>query len=432
MGTVHRAFDPAIGRAVAVKVMRTGHIDPALRAEFLGRFAAEVRAAAGCTHPAIVVVHDVGGDLDGTGPRPPFIVMELVEGGTLADRLATPETRAALSPEAVLLPILDALATVHRAGIVHRDVKPANILLAPDGSPRLTDFGIARLGQAANHASLTQTGTMIGTPSYMAPEQARGEPADHGADLFAVGCILHEMLAGSTPFGREGIGPTLMALLGPEPATLEAVQAVAPRYTALLARALAKDRAQRFASAAEFASALAGLADGRGSPTLAVPRPGAGLPAPGADNPAPFDQPFLTAISADLVAHLGPITGTLVRRAAAQASSRDALVRTLSGHLRPELRGGFLRHAAAAVAQPAASRPAPALAPEHDNAPDEAARLRACAILRQEVGPIADLFVGRAAAEATSSAGFVDILVARLRLDEGMRWRLQAAVQDGA
>ena len=165
MGSVYRAFDPVLGRQVAVKLMRTDHIEPELRAEFLGRFTQEVRAAAGCMHPAIVVVHDVGGDLvSGATVQPPFIVMELVEGGSLADRLLNPAGRAELSPQTVLLPVLDALGMVHRLEIVHRDVKPANIMLTPAGQPKLTDFGISRLTHGIGEVGLTQTGMMIGTP----------------------------------------------------------------------------------------------------------------------------------------------------------------------------------------------------------------------------------------------------------------------------
>jgi eukaryotic-like serine/threonine-protein kinase len=410
MGTVHRGFDPAIGRPVAIKVMRTDHIEPAERAELLQRFVQEVRAAAGCTHPAIVAVHDVGGDLDGVGTAPPFIVMELVAGGSLAEHLAA---RAPIAPLDVLLPVLDALATVHRAGIVHRDVKPANILLGTDGRAKLTDFGIARLGRATERAGLTQTGMMIGTPAYMAPEQARGEIADHRADLFAVGCILHEMLTGRTPFGRDAIGPTLLALLGAEPAALEGV---APQYRDVLARALAKQPGDRFASAADFATALARVSDARSAPDVTLQA------APLRAEAEPFDRGYLTGVGAALVTHLGPISGTLVRRAAAETRTRDALLQRLAAHLDPAQRAAFLRDAT--HAHDAGTAPLAA-----DAWPRADALAAARNLLRHEVGPIADLAVRRAAAATTSASRFADLLATQLHLDAASSARLHDAVR---
>ncbi len=413
MGTVYRALDPAIGRPVAVKVMRTDHIDTEQRAEFLARFAQEVRAAAGCPHPAIVTVHDVGGVLEDTTSLP-FIVMELVEGGTLAQRLADPAARAAMSPQAVLLPVLDALATVHRAGIVHRDVKPGNILHAANGQPKLTDFGIARLGQARDRSGLTQTGTMIGTLTYMAPEQARGETADHRADLFSVACILHEMLTGSTPFGRDGIGPTMMALLGPEPAPIEAV---ARPYRGLLARALAKRAEDRFASAADFAATLSAVSAGTAPDlTMLAAHP------PSSRNPAPFDCQFLSDVSAALVTHLGPITQTLVRREAARAESREDLLQGLATHLDPTLRGAFLRDATHGKA---AQRESGTAFPHGDAWPHPDALDAARSLLRHEVGPIADLVVRRAVTAAANGAQLADALARELRLDAATSQRLR-------
>ena len=437
MGSVYRAFDPVLGRQVAVKLMRTNHIEPELRAEFLRRFAQEVRAAAGCMHPAIVVVHDVGGDLvSGATVQPPFIVMELVEGGSLADRLLNPAGRAELSPQTVLLPILDALGMVHRLEIVHRDVKPANIMLTPAGQPKLTDFGISRLTHGIGEVGLTQTGTMIGTPAYMAPEQARSEAAGFGADLFSVGCILHEMLLGRPPFQRASLGETILALLGPDPVPLEPIDRLAPQYTGVLARALAKTPSARFASATEFAATLAAVPNGGLAPDLTILAPAAIAPADGPGSADHFDPEWLDTLGRELAGHLGPIAGTLVRRSAAQASDRSALVRMLATHLDDlELRSTFLRRAGpvASCGPVRGGAPWPAAVPlgaASDRTWTSAKILNAAqTVLVREVGPIAKVVVQRAAASAFDPTQFVEQVVAELGLDDKTRCRLNDAVR---
>ncbi|MCK8787487.1 serine/threonine protein kinase [Roseomonas sp. NAR14] len=361
MGVVYRAHDPLIDRAVAVKVMRADAIEPALRAEYLARFRQEVRAAARATHPAIVAVHDFGDA--GTPEEPaPFLVMELVEGPSLAAILRDPARRAAaardgLGPGSVLPPVLDALGAAHALGIVHRDIKPANILIAPDGRPRITDFGIARLGRT-DRTALTADGGLIGTPAYMAPEQARGTAVDHRADLFAAAAVLYEMLCGHPPFGGGGLSQTILRLASPDPAPMAPVEAAAPAFVPLLRRALAKPPEERFATAAAFAAALRSLLAGPGgeaAATVLLARPGAGPPAepgsrggtagiPAAGLAAAFDATLLSAMAQDLARHLGPIAQTLVRRAAARATDRESLCQSLVAHLdRAEDRTVFLR-----------------------------------------------------------------------------------------
>ncbi len=246
MGEVWSATDEQLGRDVAIKVM---HVEAAADPVFVQRFREEARLAAQLSHPAIVTVHDSGED-DGLA----YLVMEYVPGRTLAQAvrdegaLPVPRVRLILAQAAL------ALSVAHAAGIVHRDVKPGNVLLTADGGVKLTDFGIAR---AAEGTGLTRVGEVLGTPQYLSPEQMTGQPATERSDLYALGVIGHEMLTGAKPF--DGDGPVVIALAhlnDPIPALPDHV----PTALAELIRAcLAKDPADRPESAAWLADRLARL-----------------------------------------------------------------------------------------------------------------------------------------------------------------------------
>jgi len=201
MAVVWRAFDPNLEREVALKEPVIPHgTDSATAAELGVRFVREGKAAANLAHPGIVTICTT--DIyDGR----PAIAMELIEGETLADVLdrGPLESRTAV---AIADQLLDAVGYAHSKGVVHRDVKPDNVFVSSEGRVKLTDFGIAHVGSSA---TLTRTGTVMGTPGYMAPEQVTGQTTDARTDLFAVGVILYEMLTGTNPFGAtDGTPPT--------------------------------------------------------------------------------------------------------------------------------------------------------------------------------------------------------------------------------
>jgi serine/threonine protein kinase len=246
MGVVFRAFEPALRRVVAVKTLAP-HLagQPSARQRFLR----EARAAAAVGHEQVVAVHAVGEFKD-----VPFLVMEYVAGASLAERLAGGPLPLA---EAVRIGALAArgLAAAHASGLVHRDVKPANILLeAGTGRVKLTDFGLA---QAQDDVRLTESGAVAGTPAYMAPEQARGGVIDHRADLFSLGSVLYAMCTGRPPFAAGSPLAVLRRVADETPPPLcEANPAVPPWLGAVVAKLHAPDPAERFQSAAEVAELL--------------------------------------------------------------------------------------------------------------------------------------------------------------------------------
>jgi serine/threonine-protein kinase len=246
MAVVYRAQDTLLERLVAVKLLHPQFVgDP----EFLERFRREARAAARLSHPNIVSIYDVGDDA-GT----PFIVMELVEGGNLKDRIR----QAAPLPDAEIRSIGATLASTldyaHRRGIIHRDVKPQNVLLGEDGRPRLTDFGIA---QAMASSGLTRTGAVMGSVHYIAPELVRGRTALPQSDVYSLGVVLYEMATGRVPFQGETDLSVAVAHVEETAASPRALNPrLAPDLEATILRALAKAPDQRYASAADFANAL--------------------------------------------------------------------------------------------------------------------------------------------------------------------------------
>ncbi|WP_448626175.1 protein kinase domain-containing protein [Geodermatophilus sp. URMC 64] len=278
MGQVWRGYDELLGRSVAVKVLRSEYTgDPT----FLARFRAEAQHAASLSHPNIAAVFDYGEVVaeDGSGETLAYLVMELVEGEPLSAvlrREAPLDIPATLS---VLRQTAFALAEAHRVGMVHRDVKPGNILVRPDGSVKITDFGIA---WSAGSVPLTRTGQVIGTAQYLSPEQAEGKHATPASDVYALGLVGYECLVGHAAF--EGDNPVTIALKqvrqNPDPLPEDLPRGV----RTLIGQALNKDPDARYPDGAAFVDAIEETIAGREPPTVAVDRPAAAVPPPGADH----------------------------------------------------------------------------------------------------------------------------------------------------
>lgn len=246
MATIFRALDTQLGRDVAVKLLRPEYLrDP----DFSSRFRQEAQAAASLSHPNVVTVYDYGAD-----PSGPYIVMELVDGEDLATIL---KGSGALPPRQVARigsAVARALAAAHAAGLVHRDVKPGNILIGRDGQVKVADFGIAR---AIAEAQLTLPGTTMGSVHYFSPEQARGEAATASSDIYSLGIVLYEMLTGVRPYeGDSAAAVGIARLSGPVPDPSLVRASVPPDLAAITRKALAPEPAGRFSSAAAMADAL--------------------------------------------------------------------------------------------------------------------------------------------------------------------------------
>jgi serine/threonine protein kinase len=266
MAVVYRARQESLDRTVAVKILSE---NLAASPEFMERFRREARTAANLRHPNVITVHDFGQDERGV----PYLVLEYIEGPTLADLMD-----AGLD-DGRIPNLLDQIAAgldyAHARGVIHRDIKPGNVLLTDDGRAVLADFGLAWLLEGAH---LTLTGGVIGTPEYMSPEQAAGEPIDHRSDVYALGVVLYEMLVGERPFVAETpIGVLLKHLQDPAPSVLVARPDLPAAVGEVLARCLVKDPARRFASAGElaraFRAAFMQLPDTFAAPTVADAQP---------------------------------------------------------------------------------------------------------------------------------------------------------------
>ncbi|MDZ5619323.1 Stk1 family PASTA domain-containing Ser/Thr kinase [Nocardioides sp. HM23] len=304
MAEVRKGIDARLGRVVAVKRLRT---DLASDATFQARFRREAQSSASLNHPAIVAVYDTGEEPAGDGVAQPYIVMEFVAGRTLRDILR--EGRKILPERALEITsgVLSALDYSHRAGIIHRDIKPGNVMLTPSGDVKVMDFGIARaISDAAS--SMTQTAAVVGTAQYLSPEQARGESVDSRSDVYSAGCLLYELLTGRPPFvGDSPVAVAYQHVREPAVPPSHHDADLTPDIDVIVMKALAKRVEDRYQSAAQMRADIERYLAGR--PVAAV-------------LPTPIDEPPTSATA--VVAPANGLTDTSERqRPVPPADRRD-------------------------------------------------------------------------------------------------------------
>ena len=356
MGEVYRAYDPIIDRPVAIKVVRPDLTAGTGSEQWLQRFRREARAAGRRFHPNIVAILDFGED-DGR----PFLAMEYVDGRSLDTIL---RASGPLDPErsvALITQVLSALGFAHRNGIVHRDVKPSNIMVLSSGEVKVADFGIARI----DASEFTIVGDLLGTPAYMAPEQFAGAPVDKRTDLFAAGVIFFEMLTGVKPFRGKSITEIIsfMETRGPED-----IRALNPAVPDLLKRviskALAFDPALRYADAAEFSTAIIEAFPARSDQAPRLEPSVSDTPVANAElgKVAPGDKAWhpelLRQIERDLATFIGPMAAIALKRAIKETNDITALYDLLAQQVEnPRDHAEFLARGQQRAALGPASRP---------------------------------------------------------------------------
>ncbi len=359
MGVVYKAYDANIARVVALKTVRAELLDSGQELDMLARFKNEAQASGRLVHPNIVSVYDFG-EIDATT----YIAMEYVDGTPLNFFLKPNVPMDLNAAMTCLTQLLRALEYAHSRGVVHRDIKPANILITADAQVKITDFGIAKI----ESSTLTQVGSVLGTPSYMSPEQFRGEIVDRRSDLFAVGIVLYQMLTGTRPFvgAASVIMHAIINVTPPKPS--ERLPSLNPAFDTVIARAMAKRIEERYASAAEFLDALteahglqtnfAPLTEEDNERTiLAFQKPvraPAALPGMGSSSsssssssqvpqtgsaaaPPSWLAEMMPDVQVALSMQIGPMARLLLRNAAAQAVDADDLCDKLMPHITSEL-----------------------------------------------------------------------------------------------
>ena len=265
MAQVHLGYDTRLSRTVAIKILRT---DLAQDPMFLARFRREAQSAAALNHPSIVSVYDTGEEQITTAMGKeiplPYIVMEYVKGRTVASLLTDGDPVPISEAVQIIVGVLSALEYSHHEGIIHRDIKPGNVMLTPDGKVKVMDFGIAR-AIADSAATMTQTNSVVGTAQYLSPEQARGEVVDARSDLYSAGCLFYELLTGKPPFtGDSAVSVAYQHVSEtPRPASLIAPD-IPDSIDRVVMKSLAKSRENRYQSAAEFREEVLSAARGEG------------------------------------------------------------------------------------------------------------------------------------------------------------------------
>jgi eukaryotic-like serine/threonine-protein kinase len=312
MGVVYKAFDPHIERVVAIKTVRKDLVDPDLAQQFMARFKNEARAAGRLHHPNIVGVYEYGED-----EKVAFIAMEYVDGTGLREYLNRKARFEFGQIIAIGSQLLQALEFAHTRGVVHRDIKPANLILTSSGTLKVADFGIARI----DTTNLTMTGMVMGTPSYMSPEQCQGRDSDHRSDLFSAGVVIYELLTGERPFRGS---PEMIAYNicneAPRPPSEVSPLPIPEGVDEVVALALAKLPEQRFQNAHAFHHALQLAAGGASGVRDLADATVVNLAQVQLEAQAQtdWDETTLNTVERNLARYVGPMAKVLVRKAATQ------------------------------------------------------------------------------------------------------------------
>jgi serine/threonine-protein kinase len=432
MGIVYKAFDPNIRRTVAIKTIRLDGTEDDTTQALLARFRNEAQAAGRLSHPGIVSVYEYGED-EGIA----YIAMEFIQGNSLREYFARGTRFSESDAVSTMTQLLEALSYAHEQGVWHRDIKPANLIVMRNGKLKIADFGIARI----DSLSLTQTGFVIGTPGYMAPEHYTGGAIDWRADVFSAGVVMYELLTGVKPFAGtvETAAYKVCHDHPPLPSQVRLDPPVASAYDAIVARAIAKKPRERFESANAFRCALLDAHAAPVSATLseetilteaAQPmkieptNPGSATnpptPTPGRSTAPPpgWDPALLKQIEGHLARFVGPVAKVMVRRAGRRTLNVEELYAMMCRELdSEEQRNAFMatrgtlsgapRSAPLAAATP---RTAPQVEVALTAARIEAAQLR----LATYIGPIAKILVKKAAAQTSSTDRFYLLLAESL------------------
>jgi eukaryotic-like serine/threonine-protein kinase len=445
MGTVYRAFDPTLERMVALKILHLDRVQDVAPEQLHERFRNEARAVARLNYPAIVTIFDY----DDQDPAGAYIAMEYVQGCALDEYVKQRPELHLEDAISAMQQVLGGLAYAHGKDVVHRDVKPSNLLVTRDGLVKITDFGIARIGPRTT----TQTGLLVGTPQYMAPEQYMGGVVDHRCDIHAAGAVLYELLTGSPPF--TGSSSEVMYKVCHEvPKPMSSVDGSIPKvFDAIVAKALEKLPANRYASALDFQQALRAswqvISPKPPSPTLshsarliatAIHRQPAAAqravapappqasnsadprlapkvpPTPVRSGGAPgslvaWSREQLAEIERQLLPLVGPMARILVRDAAATTASRQELYELLARHLQgPEERRQFLLFAERN--NPAGQGVRPGIGPALPLTAE--GTQRASQLLARYIGPIAMIVTRKAAKTVTDEAQLYALLAEKI------------------
>jgi serine/threonine-protein kinase len=450
MGQIYKAHDPDIRRTVAIKLISTRLMSRADSADYIRRFRREAETAARCAHPNIITIYDFA-----LHEGEPFLAMEFVYGMSLREALEEKSAMAVPDAIQVMLQVLDALDSAHEQGVIHQDIKPANIMLTPQMKAKVADFGISRFA----HMDVTSASSSMGTPNYMSPEQCRGAAVGPRSDLFSAGATLFEMVAGAPAFAGANAAEVTYRIVNESlPALPAAVRSVAPRLQFVLERAMGKQPENRFESGHAMAEALRQiLGDPNGPETAEITRlssaeattamptgppvgqpdepPGgspvgppvgsgsessAGSPiGPPTDSsiPWPIEAGTLQMLEQKLARYVvGPIARIMVRAAAGRTSSLEALCAELAASL-PEgaERERFRRDVAPLMPArpPPATDNVPSHGPEGHSLPEPELE-RAQRAMTHYVGPIARVLVRQAARDAQSVDGLWQALATHI------------------